>query len=84
MSWQEWIQDVGKDVIGKWSEREYTQDYELNRLRLQALGEAGFYEEGQPGVARAAASAAKSLPVGWIVMGAVVLVGVVMLTQGKR
>lgn len=49
MSWETWIQDVAGSVIGKAADAEFTQPFELDRLRLQALGENGYYREGQPG-----------------------------------
>ena len=39
--WETWIQDVGKGVIGAWSSAKYVQPYEIEKLKLQALGQLG-------------------------------------------
>lgn len=49
-SWEEWVQDVGGSVIDKYSDAAYSQPYEIQRLKIEALGDAGYYTEGQPGV----------------------------------
>lgn len=46
--WEEWFQKVGAQVIGDASAAKFTQPYELQKLRYQALGELGLYTEGQP------------------------------------
>ena len=46
--WEEWFQKVGAQVIGDASAAKFTQPYELQKLRLQALGDLGLYTEGQP------------------------------------
>lgn len=51
-SWQEWVQDVGGGVIGQWANAKYSQPYEVQKLQLQALGDAGYYREGQAGTAQ--------------------------------
>lgn len=51
-NWESWIQGVAGNVIGKAADKTYSQDYELQRLRLQALGDYGYYTEGQPGTIR--------------------------------
>lgn len=48
MSWEQWFQDVGSSVINKAAEAKFVQPYEIDKLRLQALGELGIYSEGQP------------------------------------
>jgi hypothetical protein len=53
MDWSTWFQDVAGSVIDKAATAKYQQPYEIDRLRLQALGQNGYYTEGQPG-ARAA------------------------------
>lgn len=54
MSWEQWVQDVAGSVIDKAAEAKFTQPYEIDRLRLQALGDLGTYTEGQAGVKPAA------------------------------
>lgn len=45
--WEEWFQDVGKTVITQAADAKFKQPYEIERLRLEALGELGTYTEGQ-------------------------------------
>lgn len=49
MSWEEWVQDVGKDIVGKWSNKEFETETQ-QRMALGALGENGYYMEGMAGV----------------------------------
>lgn len=49
MSWEQWFQDVSGSVINKAAEAKFVQPYEIDKLRIQALGELGLYQEGQPG-----------------------------------
>lgn len=51
--WGSWLQNVGGSVVNKIADAKYVQPYEIQKLRLQALGEAGYYDEGQPGTAAA-------------------------------
>ncbi len=51
-SWESWIQGVGSKIIGSAADAKYSQPYEIQRLRLQALGDMGYYSEGQPGMIR--------------------------------
>lgn len=46
--WEEWVQNVAGSVIKDASQAKFTQPYELQKLRLTALGELGYYNEGQP------------------------------------
>lgn len=48
-----WAQDVAGSVINKATDAAYVQPYELSRLRLQALGDDGYYTEGQRGATQA-------------------------------
>lgn len=47
--WSEWLQDVGKSVITAATDARFTQPYEIDKMRIQALGELGLYNEGQAG-----------------------------------
>ncbi|CDN87492.1 hypothetical protein [Hydrogenophaga intermedia] len=46
--WEEWFQNVSSSLLNKAADAKFTQPYELQKLRLQALGELGLYNEGQP------------------------------------
>lgn len=47
-SWETWIQDQAGSLLQKAADAKFTQPYEIDRLRLQALGDLGTYTEGQP------------------------------------
>lgn len=48
-SWEGWIQDVGKTVVSGYASANWTQPFELEKLKLQAQAQnGGFYTEGQP------------------------------------
>lgn len=49
MDWQTTIQNWGGLLVDRWSQAEYVQPYEVQKLQLQALGQTGYYAEGQPG-----------------------------------
>lgn len=46
--WEEWFQNVAGSVIKDASQAKFQQPYEIQKLRLQALGDLGLYNEGQP------------------------------------
>lgn len=78
-SWESWIQKVGGGVVDKWASATYTQPYEVQKMRIQALGEQGYYSEGQPGAASTAQRQGLQLsPMVLLLAGAAVL-AVVML-----
>lgn len=47
--WGSWFQTVAGGVVDKWSSATYQQPFEVQKLRIQALGSEGYYSEGQPG-----------------------------------
>ena len=82
MAWEDFLQDAGKTIIDKWSSKEYTQDYEIERLRLQALGQyGGLYTEGQAGVRTAGTIG--GISTGTLLIGGALLL-VVVLMAGRR
>lgn len=50
MDWQSAIQNWGTAFVNGYTNAKYVQPYEVQKLQLQALGQAGFYDEGKPGV----------------------------------
>lgn len=78
-SWETWIQKVGGGVVDKWSTATYTQPYEVQKMRIQALGEQGYYSEGQPGAASQAQRQGLQLsPMVLLLAGAAVLAVVLL------
>lgn len=59
MEWSDSIQNWAGNLIDKWGSAQYVQPYEVQKLQLQALGQSGYYTEGQAG-ARAAAGGINS------------------------
>lgn len=49
MDWSTWVQEVGSGLIDKAAGAKYVQPYEIQKLQLEALGQTGYYNEGQPG-----------------------------------
>lgn len=49
MDWSTWVQDVGAGLIDKAAGAKYVQPYEIQKLQLEALGQTGYYNEGQAG-----------------------------------
>lgn len=48
-NWADWFQGVAGSVIGKAADAQYVKPYDVQSLRLQALGNGGYYTEGMPG-----------------------------------
>jgi hypothetical protein len=44
-TWEEWFQNQAAKLV----DTKTTQPYELQRLRLEQLGQMGYYTEGQTG-----------------------------------
>lgn len=78
MSWQEIAQDWGSKVLDAAIDYKVTQPYEIKKLQLQALGDFGYYIEGQPGTMQRTAAAPVAIPTSLLLIGAVVLLVVVL------
>jgi hypothetical protein len=52
MDWTTWLQDVSKNTIDAAVKARYQQPYDIQRLQLEALGQNGYYVEGQTGAIR--------------------------------
>lgn len=49
MDWSTWVQNVSAGLIDKAASAQYVQPYEIQKLQLEALGQTGYYREGQAG-----------------------------------
>lgn len=78
MSWEQWIQDVGKTVVDTAAAVKERQ-YETEQLRLQALGEGGYYTEGQQGTKPPAVSAGLSLSPTMLLLAGAAVVAVLLM-----
>lgn len=76
--WGSWLQGVAGGLIDKWGTAEYVQPYNLQAMRLQALGQLGMYEEGQTGRIMQA-GAVPQINGTWLIAGGVILAAVLLL-----
>jgi hypothetical protein len=77
-AWETWFQGVAGSVINKAADAKYTQNYEIERLRLEALGDMGYYAEGQPGTIRQTGTVA-GIPTGTLLLIGAAVVAVMLL-----
>lgn len=47
-SWESWFQGAASTALDKYTSATWVQPYELQKLKIQALGELGAYQEGTP------------------------------------
>jgi hypothetical protein len=50
MDWSEWAQQVGGGLINRYADNRWVQPYEIQKMQLQALGQMGYYQEGQASI----------------------------------
>jgi hypothetical protein len=75
-SWESWIQEVGKGVIGSAVNAKYNQPYQLQQMQLQAYGPYGQpYIEGMPNVPGTIAG----IPKAWLLIGGALALVVVLV-----
>lgn len=74
--WESWFQQIGGQVITAAADASYRQPYEIQRMRIQALGEQGYYTEGKPGVMQAPTGISPLM-----LMGGAALLLIVLLTR---
>lgn len=77
-SWQEVAQEWGGKVLDAAIDYKVTQPYEVQKLQLQALGDFGYYLEGQPGTVQRANAAPVQVPTSLLVIGGIVLLFVIL------
>jgi len=53
-SWESWIQNSGTSILGGLISNKTRDPNELAKLQIQALGQYGYYNEGQAGLMRSA------------------------------
>lgn len=71
-----WAQDAASGLIKagtSYAQTQQQQKYEIDKMRLQALGELGYYQEGQAGASKATVAAGIS-PTVLLLAGGVLLV----------
>lgn len=47
-SWETWFQNAAAGVVDKYTSATWVQPFELQKMRIAALGETGYYQEGAP------------------------------------
>lgn len=77
--WGAWLQNVGGGLIGAWSQATYQQPYEIQKLKIQALGDKGYYLEGKPAFAAAPGGISPVVLIG----GGLLLVALVLSNRGR-
>lgn len=77
-TWEEWVQDVGGSILNKAADAKFVQPFEISKLKLEALGEEGYYTEGQRGTSTQPKSGLGGIPPTLLLLGGAVLL-VVML-----
>lgn len=70
-SFQEFAQEQAGKLLDLWGRAQWEQPYQIESLRLKALGEGGYYEEGKPGTTTAKAPKDNGLAL--LLVGAVVV-----------
>lgn len=73
-SFQDWAQEQAGKLLDLWGQAQVTQPYEIEKLRLRALGDGGYYEEGKAGTSKPASSGGNMLP---LLVGGVILLLIV-------
>lgn len=76
MDWATWVQNVGSGLIDKAAEAKYVTPYEIQKLQLKALGQGGYYREGQAGNR---ATQAGGITPGMLLLIGAAVVGVLLL-----
>ncbi len=76
MDWSDWAQQVSGSLINKYADSKLTQPYEIQKLQLQALGQMGYYNEGQATIS--AGRNGLQISPGILMLGAVVVVVMMM------
>lgn len=77
-SWANWFQNVSAGVIDKAATAEWVMPYETDRLRLQALGNLGYYTEGQRNAALGGGALGGVNPGVLLLLGGVVVVALLL------
>lgn len=75
-SWVDWAQNVSGSLINKWGDSQFVQPYEVQKLQMQALGQLGYFNEGQAGLA--VGRQGLQVSPGLLVIGGIVLLVVMM------
>jgi hypothetical protein len=77
-TWQEVAQDWGGKILDAAIDYKVTQPYEVQKLQLQALGDFGYYIEGQPGTTQRITAAPVQIPTSLLLIGAAVVLIVLL------
>lgn len=78
MDWSQWVQNVAGTALDRYTATKQLEA-QTDAMRLQALGESGYYLEGQRGtLVPVPRQTIGGIPTGWLLVGAAV-VAVVLL-----
>lgn len=76
MDWASWAQQIGGGLINRAADAKWVQPYEIQKAQLQALGQMGYYNEGQATIS--AGRNGLQVSPGILMIGAVVVMVVMM------
>lgn len=76
MDWSTWVQSVSGGLIDKWGSAQFVQPYEVQKMQMQALGQLGYFNEGQAGLV--ANRNGLQISPGLLMIGGIVLLVVMM------
>jgi hypothetical protein len=51
-NWSGTLQDIAKGAVSGFTDYKFRQPFELDKLRIQAYSDNGYYREGAPGLVR--------------------------------
>ena len=71
MDWSDWAQSVSGSLLNKYADSKLVQPYEIQKLQRQALGQMGYYNEGQATIS--AGRNGLQISPGILLIGAVVM-----------
>ena len=77
-SWQRWFQGITSGLAEKWGDAQYVRPYEIRELEMTALGNRGYYREGQPMMQGAAGF---GITPTMLLLGAVAVAAVLLLRK---
>lgn len=79
MDWGTWVQQQAGGLLDAYTYKKQTEAY-TEAMRLQALGETGYYVEGQRGnVAPVSGQSVGGIPTQYLLIGGALLVAVLLV-----
>jgi len=80
-SWSSWFQQAAGGLIDKAGTAAFVKPYDVKELELSALGQGGYYREGQAGARPAAAPAGFAITPTMMLIGAAAVAALFLLRK---